>query len=229
MTTSPSEVAEHVADVADRAAPPFDLGAMIRDGRAFVNCDGDPELWDALNVAEAALVNCCDPIALDPATSARLAKLGVAGEALTDLHVAPICFDGDRFEFASNLDAAALSVWRRAIVAVIIPARDENSVAFDLVAWDLETGSVATWRGAASMLGEFNLLWRLGEPGMRVYQTVLDWLRAECDGLVILDAKRARWQLADEILIVADTAFGVVLEAAMRLPEPQILVERKTA
>ena len=162
-----------------------------------------------------------------PETSARLVKLGVEGEALTDLYVAPVCFDGARrFEFGRRL-GDDIATWRRSVVAVIIAARDEDDVAFDLVAWNLKTGATATWRGEASMLGEFNLLWRLGEEALRVHPTVLDWLIAECDGLVILDANKARWRLVGEALIVDDVAFGLRLREALRLPEPEIFVENK--
>jgi hypothetical protein len=201
------------------AAPPFDFEPMVRNGHAFV--------LDALNVVEAALLDYCDPVALDPETSARLAKLGVEGEALADLYIAPVCFDGARrFEFARRL-GDDIATWRRSVVAVIIAARDEDDVAFDLVAWNLKTGAIATWRGEASLLGERNLLWRLGEEGLRVHPTVLDWLIAACDGLVILDADKARWRLIGEALIVTDPAFGRRLREAMRLPEPEIFVENK--
>ena len=209
------------------AAPTLDLDAMVRNGRGFVNCDGGLELLDAPNIAEAALLDCCDPVALDPPTSARLANLGVEGEALTDLHVASVCFDDDRIEFTRNLDAADLAMWRRSVVAVIVPARDDEGVAYDLVALDLKAGALATWRGCASILGEFNLLWRLEEKGLRAHPTVLDWLRAERDGIVILNSADARWRLIGETLIVTDPAFGRRLREALRLPEPEICVENK--
>jgi hypothetical protein len=208
------------------AAATFDLDAMIRNGRVFVDSDGDLELLDALNVVEAALVDRCDPVALEPSISAELARLGIEGEVLSDLFVATVRFDRDGFEFIYNLDSADLAMWRRAVVAVIVPVRDELNTAYDLVAWNLRTGATAIWLGAASILGEFNLLWRLGEEALRIRPTVLDWLRAECDGLVILNAAEARWRLIDEALIVADAAFGVRLRDALRLPEPKIFVGR---
>ena len=201
------------------AAPPF------QDGCSSVDCDGDPELRDyAPNAIRAALDDICDPVDRDPETAAKFAQLGVVGEALTDLYVAPVCFNGDRrFEFARHR-AANLSMWRRTVNAVIIPARDELGVPCDLVAWNLKTGALGTWRGSTAILGEFNLLWRLGEKGLRVYPTVLAWLIAECDGLVILDADTARWRLAGEMLIVDDAAFGLRLREALRLQEPAIFV-----
>jgi hypothetical protein len=46
---------------------------------------------------------------------------------------------------------------------------------------------------------------------------------------VILDAKRARWRLAEEHLIVGDPTFGRHLRDILRLPEPRIFVERRRA
>ena len=210
----------------DGSAPPG-CGCRETPWGATMNAalpiDFDFELDDPLNVVESVLLECCDPVALDPATSTKLAKLGVEGEALADLHVAPVRLDGDRFEFARNLDCD-IATWGRVVVGVVVPVRDELNTAFDLIAWNLTTGAIATWRGEASILGEFNLLWRLGEEALRVFPTVLAWLIAGRDGLVIIDSSEARWRLIGEELVVDDAEFGASLEAALRLPEPKVFV-----
>lgn len=173
--------------------------------------------------AEAALADLCDPVALDDAIATKLARLAVDGEALADLRIAPVCFDGDGFSFARDLNDRDLNMWRCARVAVIVPVRDECGDVFDLVAWNPWTGAIATWRGAA-ILGEFNLTWRLGEDALRVRPSLLDWLRNERDGIVILDATKAAWWLVDEDLVVDDEAFGRRLFEALTLPRPKIFV-----
>jgi len=116
-----------------------------------------------------------------------------------------------------------------AVPAIVFLARDEEGEPLDLVAWSRKTDRLATWHGAVTMLGEDYLAGPRLEEGLRVCADPSEWLQAERLGVVILDAKRARWRLADEDLIVADPAFGRRLRDALRLPEPQIFVERRRA
>ncbi len=188
----------------------------------------DPRLVGiGLTAAESALIE-CQFVALHKATYAKLFGLGIYGRALTGrdafdaLHVESVCFlAGRRFEFGRNLRNAT-----GAVRAVIIPARDEDDDTRDLAAWSLDDGRVATWCGAVSMLGEDQLSAPRRRAGLHVHRNVVEWLRADRNGVVILDAKRARWKLAEEILAVDDPAFGLRLRAAMRLPEPGIVVRK---
>ena len=76
------------------------------------------------------------------------------------------------------------------------------------------------------MLGEDRLIEpRIEVDGLRLFASPLEWLRAERQGVVILDPERARWRLAGERLIVGDVDFGRRIRDALRLPEPQIFVE----
>jgi hypothetical protein len=187
----------------------------------------DPRLVGVgLTAAEMELL-ACELVTLNPPTYAKLFSLGVHGPALTGqdafdaLHVAAVVFlPGSRFEFGHNLRDATGSV-----VAIIVPARDERGFTRDLVAWDMDTGQVATWQHSA-MLGEHSLgEWRISDSdGLRVYPTMLEWLCADRDGLVIFHGSEARWRLIGERLIVDDAAFGLRLREALRLPEPEIFV-----
>jgi hypothetical protein len=175
----------------------------------------------------AALFDCA-PVVLNAALYSRLFALGIHGAALTGrdffdaLHAEAVCFlPGDRFEFARDLPDASGHC-----VAVIILARGDCGDTIDLAAWSLDTGALATWRGVATMLGEDRLTApRLDVDGLRVFPGPAEWLRAGRQGVVILDANRARWRLTGERLIVAESAFGRRLRAALRLPEPQVFVE----
>ncbi len=118
------------------------------------------------------------------------------------------------------------------VEGVIIPIRDECGDMVDLAAWNVDTGMLALWRGAAAMLGGENIFApRLGAP-LLVHEATFDWLRAARTGIVILDPQRARWRLAEEQLVVDDVAFGRRLRDALRLPMPRVFVtmhERRAA
>jgi hypothetical protein len=116
-----------------------------------------------------------------------------------------------------------------AVQAIIFAARDEEGEPLDLVAWSRKTNRLAAWFGAATMLGEDYLGGPRLEDGLRVSAGPLEWLQAERLGVVILDAKRARWRLAEEHLIVGDPTFGRHLRDILRLPEPRVFVERRRA
>jgi hypothetical protein len=145
------------------------------------------------------------------------------GDLFNALHCDTVCFlSGGRFEFARDMRDASGDV-----LAVIIPALDKYCETIDLVAWSLDTGAVATWRGEAVMLGEEQInAPRLDGDALWVFADAADWLRAGRRGVVVLDASRVRWRLAQEKLIVADAAFGRRLRDALRLPEPLIFVAK---
>jgi hypothetical protein len=177
----------------------------------------------------AALLD-CTPVVLHEPTYAKVFALGVYGAALTgrdffdSLFVEAVCFlPGGRFEFARDLRDASGHV-----LAVIIPVRDDTGETIDLAAWGLDTGALATWRGVATVLGVDRLTGpRIEVDGLRVFPGPLEWLRAERQGVVILDPERARWRLTGERLIVGDAPFGRRLREALRLPEPRFFVETK--
>lgn len=192
----------------------------------------DPRMiGTGLSSSDAALLDCI-PVVMHEPTYAQLFALGIHGAAVTGggpfdaLHVEPVCFlPDDRFEFARDLRDATGHV-----LAVIIPVLDEFDQTDDLVAWELNTNSIATWRGAACMLGEEAIdAPDADEDGLRVFSGPPEWLRAGRRGVVILDASRARWRLAERRLIVANTDFGLRLRAMLRLPQPRVYVEARRA
>jgi hypothetical protein len=153
----------------------------------------------------------------------RLRAEGVSPDALAEPELpafADVVFHDDRplFDF---IDEAA---GEAEVPAIIFLARDEEGEPRDLVAWSCKKNRLAAWFGAATMLGEDYLAGPRLEDGLRVCADPLEWLRAERLGVVILDARRACWRLAEERLIVGDVAFGRRVRDALRLPEPTIFV-----
>jgi hypothetical protein len=181
-----------------------------------------------LTPSEVALLDCMLVGSHEP-TYAKLYALGIYGPTVTGgdlfnaLHCDTICFlPGGRFEFARDMRDASGH-----LLAVVIPALDEWGNTIDLVAWCVDNGAVATWRGEAVMLGEEQInAPRLDGDALWVFADATDWLRAGRRGVVVLDASRVRWRLAEEKLIVADAAFGRRLRDVLRLPEPRIFVAK---
>lgn len=177
-----------------------------------------------LNESEAALVD-SQLVVLHERLYAQLFALGIAGKGVNGrgpfdaLGCDVVVFlPNRRFEFAPDMRDATGSCF-----AVIIPAHDEYAEIIDLVALDLDTGRIATWRGMASMLGQDDVASSsFGEP-MTVHEKAIDWLRAGRTGLFIIDPTRARKLLDGQKLAVARTAFGVALFSALR-SEPEIVV-----
>jgi hypothetical protein len=183
-----------------------------------------------LNECERAL-NDCWPAVLDVATYSRLKRLGIHGAGINGrglfdaLQIADVIFRPDRrFEFSRDVGSSV-----GAVTAVIIPARDGGGDIVDLAAWNIESGAFGLWRGVASMLGEDWLLSPRVGDALDVFPTVTEWLRAGRQGVVVVDAKRARWALAGERIVATDVAFGLRLRDMLALPAAQIFVERAVA
>ena len=128
---------------------------------------------------------------------------------------------GPRFEFARHRGAD------EAVTAIIIPGHDEWGELADLIAWRPQSGLLATWLGRVGLLGEEQTFApRLDQQGMAVHPSCLEWLRAERQGVVVVDPVRARPTLrAMEPLVVHDAAHGVRLHASLRYRDPVILVD----
>jgi hypothetical protein len=185
--------------------------------------------------AEVALIECCS-VLQHRATWERLWGLGIRGWSVTGgspfaaLAVEPVVFlPNDRFEFSRDMSNP--SGWA---LSVIIPALDQTGTYTDnLVAWDIDGERFASWLAPAAMLGENNLSAvtcdpDLPEGAVRVHASPLEWLRAERDGVVVLDPALARWRLAERKLIAADIGLGDRLAAMMRLPKPMVLIENRS-
>lgn len=75
--------------------------------------------------------------------------------------------------------------------AMIVPVCDDAGDLLDLIAFRLETPrSFWTYDGAAAMLGQWNLEHaQYYEEPLLIHECPLDWLRAGCSGVVILEWK----------------------------------------
>jgi hypothetical protein len=129
------------------------------------------------------------------------------------------------FEFARNARDAS-----GAVIALVFLAPDDLGNAFDLAAWEPETGRLALWLGRVSMLGQDNLYgWRLGDPLM-VHETPLEWLQAGRGGVFVIDHQRASPLLRMvEPLGVKRPEFGRQLQAALTIRAPRIVVAARPA
>jgi hypothetical protein len=112
------------------------------------------------------------PVASDLPTHTGLSARGIRETA--GLYVEPVVFlPNGCFEFARDARDASY-----AVIALVFLAPDDLGNAFDLAAWEPETGRLALWLGRVSMLGQDNLYyWRLGAP-LIVHETPLEWLQA---------------------------------------------------
>ena len=109
--------------------------------------------------------------------------------------------------------------------ALIIVARDESGCPLDLVAWAPKTNAISTYFCRCPVLGAHALNGaRLNEP-LRVHKSVLAWLRADRNGIVILDSARA-WRFIDSDLLIgaADVEHGIELRRVLQPPPARIVV-----
>jgi hypothetical protein len=108
--------------------------------------------------------------------------------------------------------------------AMTFVVRDRVGDPTDIAAWS-PPRPVALWLGRGALLGaEYALAPRMTE-GLLVHASPLEWLRAACRGVVILDERKARTLLyAAQPLEVASVAQGGMLRRALQLDPPTILV-----
>lgn len=84
------------------------------------------------------------------------------------------------------------------------PGPGETFVVFeepdDLIFWQPKTSELLTWNGRSFALNEAHI-WNPAtysfDANLNVFSDVLDWLRADCDGVVIIDWSRAFDQLRE--------------------------------
>jgi hypothetical protein len=105
----------------------------------------------------------------------------------------------------------------------------------DIVFWEPRTGALATWNGRAFALGESmidNASTYSFDFALNVFASPLDWLRAERDGIVVVNWDRAFDYLRDCPRVAVDKALRPLYLRQMkppRLPEVFIRSERKEA
>ena len=150
----------------------------------------------------------------------RAKELGIHPMALVQEGIVlrhKVVFDRRRFEFARHRGSDDM------VSALVVPARGQYGEFVDLVAWR-PPDSLGSWLGHVGLLGEDQVLGPRFGP-LAVHANVLDWLRADRVGVVVVDMIRAAPLLRDASkLLVATVEHGQVLRKALTLPAPQILV-----
>ena len=112
---------------------------------------------------------------------------------------------------------------------MVLLALGDEGYPVDLVAWTSNPYRIASWFGATPFLGAENLFAPRLHDGLKVFPNPLAWLKAERDGVVIVDPEEAKWALVGELLIVSDGAFGLELREKLSLPLPRIAIEEAAA
>ena len=98
----------------------------------------------------------------------------------------------------------------------------------DIAAFDPDSCKVAIWRAAAPMLGAENI-WRsrpLLEEPLTVHKTALAFLRADREGVHILNHRRAADWLDGFTLCAEDEEHGHKLRRALTRQAPPIVVRK---
>lgn len=126
--------------------------------------------------------------------------------------------NGGTFDFVASGE--------RAFILVV----DDNELMIDLVAWKPQRDAIATWRGAAFALGQdaiFNPASYFDGSALRVHRTPHEWLRAERDGIVIVQPRSTYAYLRDARLSFADRAFAQKVKRWREpsMPRGQLLIE----
>jgi hypothetical protein len=111
--------------------------------------------------------------------------------------------------------------------ALIILARNIDGEIADIAAWTPKTGEVRFWLGRLSMLGENNILAARFDEPLPVHQTALDWLKANRQGVFIIDPARAAFNLEGHSLLAENHNFAGQLKKALTRPAPPIFVKRE--
>ncbi len=176
-----------------------------------------PERWPLDLVAEHLA---CD--SLSPKAVRWLLKQGVPASAILADDIPMLCrevvLDGRRFEFACHRPS------EDAVPAFVFPVFDQYGDNSDLAAWH-PTEGVALWLGTVAMLGEEQVDPTLRDEPLEVHASVLAWLRADRQGVVVLDQRRAKTMLREAgLLLVNDEGFAAKLHDALTIKAPQILV-----
>jgi len=180
--------------------------------------------------AERELMECpsliCDHRVCDHARQLGVVKFaGRASDPFDALCADTVVFlPGGAFEFARNMRDQT-----GARPAIIAAARGMSGDVIDLAAIDLTSRAVALWRGRAALLGGENILAsrpRLEIP-LTVHASVLGWLRANREGVFIIDYHRAADLLDGHAIAAESVEHGQRLQHALARPAPAIVV-RKT-
>jgi hypothetical protein len=159
-----------------------------------------------------------------------LRRRGISDEAMTadpplltsgPLRFAHVVFGRQYFDFGGDGEDGSSA-------AFVVICRDRNGMTDDIAAFDAQ-GRFATLLGRANLLGEHLVLSaRLCQP-LLVCGDVWEWLRADRDGVVILDWAAAAGCLEGLSLVVETVEFGQLLEGRLTRPAPPIFVKTRMA
>ena len=152
-----------------------------------------------------------------------LLSQGVSDRAMLEpetIRAGNVCFlDGNTFEFADDGD--------RALIFRVVDCGYEA----DLVAWSHKQNKLSTNRGVAFALGQ-EAIWNpatyfMGEA-LKVHTTPLEWLRADREGICIVQSRYTYPQLSHvERLQFADRDHAQRVKLWIQPPKPraELLVE----
>ena len=121
--------------------------------------------------------------------------------------------DGSRFEFTDDGEP---------VLCVIALGPECEPV--DIVAHG--RAGLASWLGRAAVLGEQHVMGpRLGDP-LTIFPTLMDWLRGDRQGVVLIDKPRAAYELRDfgPFLAMGGLEHAAQLVALLTAPLPKVLV-----
>jgi hypothetical protein len=138
-----------------------------------------------------------------------------------------IFYDRGGFEFARYRNGVPDTE------AMIFVVNDDISDVIDLAAW-ARPHPPALWMARGSMLGAENLFGFRMREALEVHETPLEWLRAACNGVVVINvAKAASLLRRAEPLQAASVEHGRALRRLLEVRPPRILVpasvERRAA
>jgi hypothetical protein len=177
--------------------------ATLRAGRRTLA--GVHRHWGALNAAQAAW----------------LIKQGVSVEAI--MEPTPIGTARVRFIDGNTFVAAGTEAGTGALTFRI---SDVDGEVIDLAAWSPRTGEIGCWYGRGFALGQDqidNPATYFGGYVLRVHATPLDWLRADRDGICIIEPSLTYAMLRFvERVSFADFDFAVKFETWIKPPRPRV-------
>lgn len=108
---------------------------------------------------------------------------------------------------------------------LVFVARDVTGDGVDLVAWEPREGWALPLSGDVALLGGQQLDPLLRDGPLQVHSSMIEWLRAERRGVVVVDQSRAVPLLRGVgPLLVDDDEFAARLHVALTLKAPKIMV-----
>jgi hypothetical protein len=135
-----------------------------------------------------------------------------------------VYFSGGGFEFAACEPG---SIGRLAIIFVI---RNHLGDPIDLAAWSGGKRRPALWCARGALLGEENLFVPRMTEGLLVHPSPIEWLRAACNGVAVLDDSKAAYLLRRaEPLEASSIPHGQALARILEVRRPRILVPSPTS